>query len=404
MTSARRDEPRETENRRDFVKAKLGAQERLEEIQEQLIELSHRIHANPEVGFEEERASVWLAELLDANGFEVEPGICDLPTAFVARAGRGPLNIAICAEYDSLPGLGHACGHNVIAASAVGAALAACKVADEVGLSITVFGTPAEEVGNASGKILMLERGAFSGVHGAMMVHPYPTDILELHIIAASMFEVQYTGKAAHASAFPELGINAADALTVAQTAIGLLRQHIRHSDRVHGITTHAGDAPNVIPARASARYMVRAEDLQQLEELRTKVRRCFQAGALATGAEVKLVGGERPYAEMHFDGEIGELYRKNAEALGRRFPPADPLQAGVASTDMGNVSLAVPSIHPMIGIDSFPAVNHQPEFAAHCATPAADKAVVDGSLAMAWTAIDMAATPAIRERLMRRS
>jgi amidohydrolase len=386
------------------LNAKLGAKERLEEFQERLIELSHRIHANPEVGFEEERASVWLAELLDANGFKVERGICDLPTAFVARAGHGPLNIAICAEYDSLPGLGHACGHNVIAASAVGAALAAAKVADDVGLSITVFGTPAEEVGNASGKILMLERGAFSGVHGAMMVHPYPTDVLELHIIAASMFDVQYTGKAAHASAFPELGINAADALTVAQTAIGLLRQHIRHTDRVHGITTHAGDAPNVIPARASARYLVRAEDLQQLEEVRTKVHRCFQAGALATGAELKFVGGERPYAEMHFDGEMGEIYRKNAVALGRRFPPAGPLHAVAASTDMGNVSLAVPSIHPMIGIDSFPAVNHQPEFAAHCATPAADKAVVDGSLGMAWTAIDMAATPAIRERLMRMS
>lgn len=160
------------------MSAKSGARERLELVRESLIELSHRIHAHPELGFEEERASSWLCESLTEAGFSVEKGICDLPTAFLARAGSGPLNIGICAEYDCLPDIGHACGHNIIAASAVGAAVAAAKVADEIGLTITVIGTPAEEVGNASGKILELERGAFDGIHAAMMVHPAPFDML----------------------------------------------------------------------------------------------------------------------------------------------------------------------------------------------------------------------------------
>ena len=187
--------------------------------------LSHRIHAHPELGFEEERASLWLEEMLGSAGMRVEAKAYDLPTAFVARAGNGPLHIAICAEYDALPAVGHACGHNIIAAMSAGAGIALARVADEVGLTVSVIGTPAEEVGDASGKILLLERGAFRDVHAAMMVHPTPIDAPTMKIIAASMFEVKYTGKEAHASAFPELGINAADALTVAQVSLGLLRQ-----------------------------------------------------------------------------------------------------------------------------------------------------------------------------------
>ena len=250
---------------------KSAARERFNSARDELVELSHRIHAHPEMGFEEEKASTWLCESLDAAGFAVDKGICDLPTAFRARAGSGPLHIAICAEYDCLPGIGHACGHNIIAASAVGAALAAARVADDLGLTISVIGTPAEEVGNASGKILLLERGAFEGLHAAMMVHPAPFDMLRAKIIAASMFEVHCTGKESHASAFPELGVNAADALTIAQTALGLLRQHIRSTDRIHGIVTNGGAAPNVVPAHTSARYIVRSETLDQLDELRPK-------------------------------------------------------------------------------------------------------------------------------------
>jgi amidohydrolase len=385
--------------------AKSGAKERFDSAREGLIELSHRIHTHPELGFEEEQASTWLCESLADAGFAVEKGICNLPTAFRARAGSGPLHVAICAEYDCLPGIGHACGHNIIAASAVGAALAAAQVADEAGLTVTVIGTPAEEVGNASGKILLLERGAFAGMHAAMMVHPAPFDMLRSKMIAASMFEVRCTGKESHASAFPEIGVNAADALTIAQTAIGLLRQHIKSTDRIHGIITNGGVAANVVPAHTSAKYMIRSETLEQLRDLRPRVYRCFEAGGLATGAKVEIVGGDSPYAEMRHHEAMAALYRKNSEALGRAFPNLGEWETRpTGSTDMGNVSLAVPSIHPMIGINSLPAVNHQPEFAHHCATPDADKALADGAMAMAWTCIDLATNQEVREALKARA
>lgn len=385
----------------DKIAAKSGAHERLRAAQSKIVGLSHRVHANPELGFEEEKACRWLSEELSDAGFKVNSGVCDLPTAFVAKAGSGPLHIAICAEYDSLPEIGHACGHNMIAAMAVGAGIAVARVADDVGLTVSVIGTPAEEVGNASGKIMLLERGAFSGIHAAMMVHPAPVEMLEAHLIAASMFDVHYTGKEAHASAFPEMGINAADALTVAQTSIGLLRQHLRPTDRVHGITTHGGDAPNVVPAHTSARYLVRGENLAELEEVRAKVYRCFQAGALATGSKLEIRGGDKPYADVRYDHEISQIYKRNAEAIGRKFPELGPaLSRLAASTDMGNISYAIPSIHPMIGINSLPAANHQPEFTAHCITEEANKAVMDGALGMAWTAIDIAADSAMCRRL----
>jgi amidohydrolase len=383
--------------------AKRAARERLDDrARRGLIDLSHRIHGHPELGFEETRASTWLAETLADAGFAVEGGVCELPTAFVARTGTGPLHVAICAEYDCLPEIGHACGHNMIAAMSVGAALAAGAVADDVGLTVSVIGTPAEEGGG--GKILLLERGAFEGVHAAMMVHPAPLDALDPPILAATQFDVSYTGKAAHASAFPELGINAADALTVAQTAIGLLRQHIHPTDRVHGIVTKGGEAPNVVPAATAASYMVRARTLADLESIRTKVMRCFEAGALATGSTLAVHTVHPPYAEMIHDHDIAALYRRNAAALGRTFPDVRPLlERAAGSTDMGNISLAIPSIHPFIGIGSLPAVNHQPEFAAHCATPLAYRTILDGALATAWTAIDLATDAALRERLMRR-
>ena len=382
--------------------AKSGAKERFDSAREGLIELSHRIHAHPELGFEEEQASSWLCESLSDGGFTVEKGICELPTAFRATAGSGPLHVAICAEYDCLPGIGNACGHNIIAASAVGAALAAAKVADDAGLTVTVIGTPAEETGNASGKILLLERGAFAGMHAAMMVHPAPFDMLRAKIIAASMFEIAYTGKESHSSAFPELGVNAADALTIAQTAVGLLRQHIRSTDRIHGIVTNGGAAPNVVPAHTMAKYIIRSETIEQLQDLRPKVHRCFEAGALATGAKMTIIGGDKPYAEMRHDETIAAIYRRNSEALGRSFPNLGEWETRpTGSTDMGNVSLTVPSIHPMIGIHSLPAVNHQPEFTAHCITPDADKALIDGALGMAWTCIDLASNPEVRDRLI---
>ena len=305
--------------------------------------------------------------------------------------------MVICAEYDALPGIGHACGHNVVAATAVGTGLALGAVADELGLTVRVMGTPAEEGGG--GKILLLQRGAFAGAHLAMMTHPGPLDVVEWPIIAAQQFRIRYTGKEAHASAYPKLGINAADALTVAGVAIGLLRQHIRASDRVHGIVTHGGEAPNIVPAHTQAEYVIRGATLADLEVMRERVMRCLQAGALATGATLDVLPRHDPYAEMHHDPDIAVAYRRNAEALGRIFAPFDP--HATASTDMGNVSQAIPSIHPGIGIDSLPAVNHQPEFAAHCISPAADHALRDGAIAMAWTVIDCATDQALRTRLL---
>ena len=381
------------------MNAKDGARERLAAAETELLALSRRIHGRPELAFEEEHAAGWIADVLDAAGFRVERGVCDLPTAFVARAGSGPLHIAICAEYDALPEIGHACGHNVIAALAVGAGLAAARVADEVGLTVSVFGTPAEESGG--GKIVLLERGAFDGVHAALMAHPAPVDVLEPPTLAFAEFEAHYHGKASHASAAPELGVNAGDALVVAQAAIGLLRQHIRPTDRVHGIVTRGGEAPNVVPAHTSARYYVRASTLDDLGDIRAKVLRCFEAGAIATGCTLRIDDSARPYADVRHDGALAALYQANAEALGRRFVrPRPEFSRFAASTDMGNVSHALPSIHPMIGLASLPAVNHQPEFAAHCITPLADRALMEGALALAWTAIDMAADDAIAARL----
>jgi amidohydrolase len=379
------------------IDMKAKARARLEEFRDTLIDLSHRIHANPELAFQEYKASAWLVETLSQAGLAVESGVYDLPTAFSGQAGSGSLHVAVCAEYDCLPEIGHACGHNIIATAAAGAAIALAAVADEVGITVRIIGTPAEEGGG--GKILLLERGAFDGVHAAMMVHPSPVDILEPPVIASQGFDIHYTGKEAHASSFPDRGINAADALTVAQVAIGLLRQSIGPRDRVHGIITKGGDAPNVIPAHTSARYAIRASRVERLEELRAKVYRCFEAGAVATGAKLEIAERGRPYAQMQADPDLSTAYRSNVEALGRTF--VDP-GSRAGSTDMGNVSLVMPAIQPSIGINSLPALNHQPEFAAHCVTAEADKAVIDGALAMACTAIDVALDERVQKRLLK--
>jgi metal-dependent amidase/aminoacylase/carboxypeptidase family protein len=252
--------------------------------------------------------------------------------------------------------------------------------------------------------VLLLERGAFAGVHAAMMVHPMARDDMEqMPCLAVQDYEVRFHGKTAHASAFPELGINAADAITVSQTAIGLLRQHIRQTDRIHGIVLHGGDAPNIVPHETVGRWYVRARNLRELAELEPKVLRCFDAGALATGCTVDAVKAGPAYSEFDHDTVMAGYYRANAEKLGRRFldVPPDLAQRVAGSTDMANISLAIPSIHPMLGLDCFPASNHQPEFTAACITPKADQAVVDGAIGMAWTVIDVATDEAQSARLL---
>jgi amidohydrolase len=372
-----------------------AARARVDDQRDALVALSHRVHAHPELKFEETRSSEWTAALCADVGLDVEMGVGELPTAFAARAGSGPLHIAICAEYDALPAVGHACGHNIIAATAVGAGAALAPLADDLGLTVSVIGTPAEEGGG--GKVYLLERGIFDGVHAAMMVHPAPVDALRPRVTAVSHFTVECTGKEAHAAAAPQLGINAADALTIAQVAIGLLRQHLRPTDQVHGFIEHGGDAANIIPAHTRADYMVRARTIDELAEVRPRVERCFEAGGLATGARVELRLVSPDYSHMVHDDDLLELYAAATHDTGRAYDGDITF-----STDMGNVSLALPSIHPTIAIDTAGAVNHQPEFAAACINPSADRAVVEGALGLALTAIAAAQGPA-RERLLAR-
>lgn len=382
------------------VTAKDEARSRVAAASDQLLELSHRIHAHPETAWQEHQAAGWLTDALERLGYAVTREACQLPTAFTASIGTGELHIGICAEYDALPGLGHACGHNIIAAAAIGAATGLAGVADQLGLTVTVLGTPAEEGGG--GKILMLDRGAFDGLHAAMMIHPGPADAARAEPFAVDHQHVSYRGKAAHAAAYPELGVNAADAFTIAQVAIGLLRQQLPASARVHGIVTDAGLAPNVIPDRAEGRWYVRAASLADLDRIEPRVRACFEAGALATGCELTIKPESPRYAEFRNDEQLLGLFLANARDLGRRFTdPGADARMNRASTDMGNVSLRLPAIHPYLGIDSLPAVNHQPEFAAHCARPAADRAVLDGAIALAATVIDAATRDNVRDHLL---
>ncbi|MGH3360196.1 MAG: M20 family metallopeptidase [Nocardioidaceae bacterium] len=379
---------------KDDAAARIGA------LTDRLVGLSHALHANPETAWQETESAERVATELEGVGYDVRRGHLGLPTAFAARCGDGPLRLVLCAEYDALPGLGHACGHNVIAASAVGAAAALAPLAEQLSMTVTVLGTPAEEGGG--GKIELLERGAFDDAHAAMMIHPGPLDVARAEPFAVAHNKVRYHGKSSHAAAYPEEGVNAADAFTVAQVAIGLLRQQLDSSVRVHGVVTRGGEAPNAIPERTEGRWYVRAGSLDELAAVEERVERCFRAGALATGCELEIEPESKPYAEFRNDDEMLNLYVDNATRLGRRFSTsAADSRMNRASTDMGNVSQRVPAIHPYIGIDSLPAVNHQPEFAACCVAPAADRAIVDGATALAWTCIDIASDEAIRRRLI---
>ncbi|KMO73019.1 M20 family metallopeptidase [Mycolicibacterium obuense] len=366
---------------------------------DRILALSHDLHAHPEIAWEEVRSCARVAGELSDAGFAVEERFTGLETAFLATCGTGPLHLAVCAEYDALPGMGHACGHNVISAISTGAAQALSPYVDDLGITLSVFGTPAEEGGG--GKIEILDRGGFAGVHAAAMVHPGPVDVARAEPYAVSHSHIQYDGKSAHAAAYPDRGINAADAFTIAQVAIGLMRQQFPNDVRVHGVMTNGGEAPNAIPQRTEGRWYVRAGTLAQLGELEDRVTRCFEAGAHATGCELTITPESKPYAEFRTDEALLERYVRRAGELGRRFSAGSDSLMNRASTDMGNVSQRISAIHPYIGIDSLPAVNHQPEFAAAAASPAADRAAVDGALALALTLLDAASDSGTRQRLL---
>ncbi|MFN2594338.1 MAG: peptidase dimerization domain-containing protein, partial [Actinomycetota bacterium] len=260
------------------------------------------------------------------------------------------------------------------------------------------LGTPAEEAGG--GKVDLIRAGAFDDVDVSLMVHPGPMEVVDMPTLAVVQVRVTYHGKESHASAFPELGVNALDALNISYTAISALRQHIRSTDRIHGIVTHGGDAPNVVPQLTTAEYYMRSATLEELEDLQVRVRKCFEAGALATGCDVEVERRGHPYDRVVMNPTMGEMYDRNLQAIGRQSLPRAAVEMTAGSTDMGNVSQVVPAIHPLMSIDSLPAVNHQADFTAHCITPAGDDAVVDAAKAMSMTVVDLATTPGAFERV----
>jgi amidohydrolase len=356
----------------------------------QLRDLSLKIHANPELGFNEVKASKLLTDYLQKNGFSVERGICQLATAFRASYGKGKPAIAILAEYDALPQLGHACGHNLIAGIAVGAAVAARAAIDQCGGSILVIGTPAEEF--YGGKVLMAERGAFDKIDMAMMAHPGTHDSATTQALACITLEVEFFGKAAHAATRPETGINALEAMLLSFAAINALRQHIPDKARIHGIITDGGEAPNVVPAHSAGSFLVRAEDNAYLEELKEKVLNCFVGGAAATGARLEYHWGDALYAPLRNNLTLAELFRQNINSLGRQMPLFGDSRVG--STDMGNVSQLVPGIHPTIAVAPETVAIHSPDFAKAAASEAGIKGMLDAAKAMAMTVVDLVASP----------
>ena len=358
---------------------------------QQLTELALKIHSNPELGFYEVKAVGWLTQFLEENGFSIERGICELSTAFRASYGKGRPAIAILAEYDALPGLGHACGHNLIATSATGAGIASKPAIDQFGGSIMVIGTPAEEL--YGGKVIMANKGAFDNVDIAMMVHPGIRDVATTQALACHNLEIEFFGKAAHAASRPEAGINALEAMLQSFTAINSLRQHIKSTARIHGIITDGGQAANIVPVHSAGIFLVRAEDNAYLEELKQKVLNCFIAASTASGAELKYKWDEVSYAPMLNNLNLAQLFIQNMQSLGRDIVLSDPSGA-VGSTDMGNVSQIVPSIHPHVQITEEDILIHSPEFALAAASEVGIKGILDAAKALSMTVVDLLANP----------
>lgn len=357
-----------------------------------LIDASHRIHAHPELGFEEQHAHDVLTAVLEDAGLSVTRGAYDLPTAFEAVAGSGGPRIAVLCEYDALPGIGHACGHNIIGTAGAGAGIAAAALAEELGGTVVVLGTPAEEGGG--GKVFLAERGAFEGIDAALMVHPAGIDLARFGAIAIQQVEVTYHGRAAHAAAAPQAGRNALDAAVLGYVNVAALRQHIRPDERIHGIFTEAGEAPNVVPARAAATWYVRSPTVRGLQKLKSRVLACLEAGAAAAGCTMEHVWLDPAYADMVDNDPMIDLYRENLARTGRELVEPRSLDAIVGSTDMGNISHLVPSIHPMIAVSPPTVAIHTADFVRFARAEEGDRAVLDGARAMAATVADLWAKP----------
>jgi amidohydrolase len=363
-------------------------------LEARLRDVSRYVFSHPEVKFEETLASRRLAEELEKDGFRVEVGAAGLPTALRAEhaaASDGP-TIALIAEYDALPDLGHACGHNLIAAAALGATLALGGIKAELPGRLVFLGTPAEEGGG--GKVLMIEAGLFRGVDVAMMFHPAPFTTVGLGSLAITEVRVEFRGVAAHASAWPEKGVNALDAVIQTYNGLNALRQHIRDSARIHGIITHGGVKPNIVPDYAAAEFYVRAADTPYRDELLAKLRRCAEGAALATGATLTFSTISVPYKAMNSNAPLDAAFARSLERLGW---PLDAPRGGsfpLGSTDMGDVSQVVPSIHPYLAICDEGVAGHSAPFAEASCSERGQQAMLAAAKAMAMTAVDAFLSP----------
>jgi amidohydrolase len=365
------------------------AGEAFDDVEPDLREISRWMFENPEIAYQEHQASARLSGFLAGHGFDVTHPAYGLDTAFEAKAGASGPRVVICAEYDALPGVGHACGHNIIATSSLGAGVALAGLADELGIRVTVLGTPAEEGGG--GKIDLIKAGAFEDAAASMLIHPSPRNQADPRLLAAQGLVVEYFGKEAHAAATPHVGINALDAFIQAYNNISTLRQQFEPTDRVHGMIEEGGVAPNVIPAYSRSRWIVRAETAERFEVLKARILSCFEAAATSTGCRLEVTEEGDPYADLVSNPTMTDLFVANCDAIGRPMPTyAETGEKTFASSDMGNVSHLVPSIHPGVAIETT-SVNHQPEFAAATITPSGEQAIRDGALAMAYTVIDLA-------------
>jgi amidohydrolase len=381
----------------DIGKIKNSIRKDIDSSYKKLHQLSRNLHDNPETAMEEYKASAWLTEYLAQNGFTVEKGICDLPTAFRAQYGTGRPSVAFLTEYDALPKLGHACGHNLIAASSVAAGVACRKVVDELGGSVIVFGTPGEEL--AGGKAIMVERNAFAGIDVAMITHPGGGHHVLMMALACQNLYIEYFGRAAHAAAEPEAGINALAALILAFNAVDALRQHIKETSRIHGIITDGGEAANIVPAHTAATFMVRAVENTYLDELKEKVIGCFAGAAAATGAELKYRWDSVRYASMKNNITLGQLFRENMEELERSIPLGDGTRSS-GSTDVGNVSQLLPTIHPTVAVAPDSIYIHTRGFADVAASEDALCRMLDAAKAMAMTASDILSSPEMLKKV----
>ena len=353
-----------------------------------LLEASHAIHKNPELNFEEYFAHETLTGILEDQGLSPQRGAYDLETAFEASVGDEGVCVAVLCEYDALPDIGHACGHNIIGTAGLGAGIAASKVAGRLGGTLRILGTPAEEGGG--GKVFMADRGAFDSVDAAMMVHPAAGDLVKMNTIAIQRLHVAYEGLAAHAAASPHRGHNALDAAVLGYQNIAALRQHIRPDERIHGIFLESGSKPNVVPEHSSMEWYVRSKNSKSLEPLKKRVLSCLEAGAMATSCTMTHDWIEPFYADMIDNETISTLYSANATRVGRSLMEPDNESKVVGSTDMGNVSYIVPSIHPMIGVAPPGVPIHTPDFAHFSRSESGDKAVIDGAKIMAMTVVDL--------------